>query len=72
AKTVVLGPDPEKYIARIQEYEKAGFDHVWLHQIGPDQDGFFRFYERELASRLQQQGAASARKDRVPAGARGN
>jgi coenzyme F420-dependent glucose-6-phosphate dehydrogenase len=71
AESVVLGPDPEKYLAKIQEYEKAGFDHVWLHQIGPDQDGFFRFYERELASRLQQRGAANGRKERVPAGARG-
>ena len=26
----------------------AGHDHVYLHQIGPDQDGFLRFAEREL------------------------
>lgn len=52
AKKVVCGPDPEAYVSRIQEYEKAGFDHVYLHQVGPNQEGFFRFYQRELQPRL--------------------
>ena len=30
----------------------AGFDEVYINQIGPDQEGFFRFSERELRSRL--------------------
>jgi len=47
-KEVVCGPDPEKHIAEIQRYIDAGFDHVYVHQIGPDQDGFFNFYEREV------------------------
>ena len=34
--------------AAIQEYVDAGFDHVYVHQVGPDQEGFFRFYEREI------------------------
>ena len=25
---------------RIQAYLDAGFDHVYLHQVGPDQEGF--------------------------------
>jgi G6PDH family F420-dependent oxidoreductase len=52
AKTVICGPNPERYLADIQKYVKAGFDHVWLHQVGPDQEGFFRFYERELRPKL--------------------
>jgi coenzyme F420-dependent glucose-6-phosphate dehydrogenase len=43
-----LGPDPRPYVDQIQTYAEAGFDHVYLHQIGPDQEGFFRFCEREL------------------------
>ena len=66
-----LGPDPQKHKEALKKYVEAGFTHVAIHQIGPDQDGFFRFYERELASRLQQRGAANGRKERVPAGARG-
>jgi coenzyme F420-dependent glucose-6-phosphate dehydrogenase len=52
AKAVVCGPDPERHLAGIRKYEKAGYDHVWVHQIGPDQEGFFRFYEREILPRL--------------------
>jgi len=30
---------------KINEYAKAGCDHVWVHQVGPDQEGFFQFFE---------------------------
>jgi G6PDH family F420-dependent oxidoreductase len=46
------GPDPEAYVAAVREYVDAGFDEVALTQIGPDQEGFFRFYEGELRDRL--------------------
>jgi G6PDH family F420-dependent oxidoreductase len=52
AKLVVCGPDPEAHIARVRQYEHAGYDHVWIHQIGPDQGGFFRFYEQQVLSKL--------------------
>ena len=48
AKSVVAGPDPEKYHQMIQKYVDAGYEHVYLHQIGPDQDGFFDFAKTEL------------------------
>jgi coenzyme F420-dependent glucose-6-phosphate dehydrogenase len=47
-KTVPCGPDPERHRASIRQYIDAGFDHIAVHQIGPDQEGFFRFYEREI------------------------
>jgi G6PDH family F420-dependent oxidoreductase len=53
AQSVVCGPDSEPYVQKIQEYEKAGFDHVYLHQVGPDQQGFFEFFKRELRPRLR-------------------
>jgi hypothetical protein len=31
----------------IQEYVEAGYDHVYIHQVGPE-EGFFDFYEREV------------------------
>jgi G6PDH family F420-dependent oxidoreductase len=49
AEQVVCGPDREPYLAGIRRYEEAGYDHVYIHQVGPDQEGFLRFYERELA-----------------------
>jgi G6PDH family F420-dependent oxidoreductase len=48
AKSVPCGPDPEKHRAALKQYMDAGFDHVAIHQIGPDQEGFFRFYEKEI------------------------
>ena len=48
AKTIVCGPDPERHRAAIDEYVHAGFDHVYVHQVGPEQEGFIRFYEREI------------------------
>lgn len=48
AESVVCGPDPERHRAAIEEYVDAGYDHVYVHQIGPDQEGFFDFYEREV------------------------
>jgi len=53
AEQVICEADPERYVAAIQEYAEAGFDHVSLHQIGPDQAGFFKFYQREVSPRLQ-------------------
>ena len=52
SKTIVCGPDPDAHVARIREYENAGYDHVYVHQVGPEQDGFFRFYQREVIPRL--------------------
>ena len=52
AEIVACGPDPERHVEMIQRFVDAGCDHVYLHQIGPDQDGFFDFYEREVMPRF--------------------
>jgi coenzyme F420-dependent glucose-6-phosphate dehydrogenase len=52
AQAIICGPDPERHIAGIKEFVDAGYDHVYVHQIGPDQEGFFRFYEREVLPKL--------------------
>jgi G6PDH family F420-dependent oxidoreductase len=51
AETMPLGPDPERYLEQIKAFEDAGFDHVYIHQVGPDQEGFMRFAQRELMPR---------------------
>lgn len=48
ADAISCGPDPATHMARIQAYIDAGYDHVYLHQVGPDQDGFLDFACREL------------------------
>ena len=52
AETVPCGPDADRHREAIKEYADAGFDHVFVHQIGPDQEGFFRFYESEILARV--------------------
>ncbi|HEV2890744.1 MAG TPA: TIGR03557 family F420-dependent LLM class oxidoreductase [Frankiaceae bacterium] len=51
--SLALGPDPEPYVESFRTYVDAGFDHVYFHQIGPDQAGFLSFFERELLPRLR-------------------
>lgn len=48
AQEILCGPDPEPHLARIREFADAGYDHVYVHQVGPDQGGFVSFYEREI------------------------
>ena len=51
-KDVPCGPDPEPVLEAIRAWEQAGFDQIALHQVGPDQTGFFRFWEQELRPKL--------------------
>jgi G6PDH family F420-dependent oxidoreductase len=48
ARSVVCGPDPEPHRKAIQQFLDSGFDHVYVHQVGPDQDGFFKFFRQQV------------------------
>ncbi len=37
----------------IQTMQKNGFDHIYLHQVGPDQEGFFQFYRKEILPKFR-------------------
>jgi G6PDH family F420-dependent oxidoreductase len=52
AKEIICGPDPGPVLDAIREYEEGGLDHIHLHQVGPDQDGFLRFWADRLAPKL--------------------
>jgi hypothetical protein len=52
AESVVCGPDPQRHLKAIKRYTDAGYDHVCVHQVGPDQAGFLRFYKEEVLPRL--------------------
>ncbi|MBI2777761.1 MAG: TIGR03557 family F420-dependent LLM class oxidoreductase [Chloroflexi bacterium] len=58
AERISCGPDPERHVAAIRTYVDAGFDHVYIHQVGPDQAGFLRFARRSLLPALEQATAA--------------
>lgn len=48
AEAMVCGPDPERHRQNLREYFEAGYDEVYVQQIGTEQEGFFRFYEKEV------------------------
>jgi DNA-binding IclR family transcriptional regulator len=41
-------PDADEHIDSIQQAVDAGFDHVYVHQVGPNQTEFLEFYEEEV------------------------
>lgn len=45
---IPLGSDPRKHIEAINKFIDAGYDHVYVHQIGPHQEDFIRFYGEEV------------------------
>lgn len=52
AATLPHGPDPGPYAHAIRQYADAGYDEVYIHNIGPDQEGFLRFFEAEVRPKL--------------------
>jgi coenzyme F420-dependent glucose-6-phosphate dehydrogenase len=59
AEAILCSPDPDQHLAKIREYEEAGFDHVYVHQIGPDQAGYLDFAKREILPALRAEPAAA-------------
>ena len=62
AEQMPAGPDVERYVEAIGEYLDAGVENVYLHQVGPDQAGFFRFYTEELRPALERRAKPRAKK----------
>jgi G6PDH family F420-dependent oxidoreductase len=52
AESMATGPDPKEVVESIKKYEAAGFDELYIQQIGPEQDDFFRFFEKEVVPLL--------------------
>jgi coenzyme F420-dependent glucose-6-phosphate dehydrogenase len=53
AERVVCGPDPDRHLAKLREFADAGFTHVSVHQVGRDQEGFFRFYAERVLPEIR-------------------
>lgn len=50
----VLGPDPELFVQALQALQDDGYDHIYIHQVGPDQEGFLRFFQEKLLPALEE------------------
>ena len=53
ADSVPTGPDAQDYVDSIKEYAQAGYDELYLHNIGPHHEAFFKFFADEVRPQLQ-------------------
>jgi hypothetical protein len=56
AEAISCGPDPDVHLEKIQAYLDAGYDRVYLHQVGPDQRGFIDWAEQALLPKVRDAG----------------
>jgi hypothetical protein len=45
---VACGPDPAKHASQLQAYEKAGFDEVYIANMGPNYGQLIDMYRTEF------------------------
>jgi G6PDH family F420-dependent oxidoreductase len=57
AQEVPCGPDLERHLDALKEYEQAGFDELYVNQIGPDQQGFFDAYREGVLPQFETAGS---------------
>jgi len=50
-ESIVCGPDPECHLRAVAEFAEAGFDHVFVRQLGAEQASFRRFYRDAILPR---------------------
>jgi G6PDH family F420-dependent oxidoreductase len=53
AEQTPCGPDMERHVQALRQYADAGFDEVYVQQIGPDQDEFFDAYREHVLPRFR-------------------
>ncbi len=58
AAQIPCGPDPERHLEAITAYLEAGFDELYVQQIGPDQDAFFAAYEELVLPKVRERAPA--------------
>lgn len=51
-ENVVCGNDVDAHVAALNAFAEAGFDRIYVNQIGPDQRGFFDFYRTKVLPQL--------------------
>lgn len=53
ADSVACGPDADKHVAQVRQYLDADVDEVYVSQIGPDMEGFFSAWQRDVLPQLR-------------------
>lgn len=66
AAKVICGPEKRRHVDAIRKAMRAGYTHVCIHQVGPDQAGFLDFYAREVLPAVTGERAPARRLSVVP------
>jgi G6PDH family F420-dependent oxidoreductase len=53
ASDTPCGPDVDRHVEAIKAYQEAGFDELYVNQIGPEQDAFFSAYAEQVLPRVR-------------------
>lgn len=48
------GPDPATHVDGVRAFTEAGFDEVYVGQVGGEAEGFFEFYATQVLPRLRE------------------
>lgn len=48
AEKIVCSVNPKRHVQAIGKFLDAGFDHVYVHQVGPDQEALFDLYQKHV------------------------
>jgi G6PDH family F420-dependent oxidoreductase len=51
AEAIPCGPDLQPHVERIREYEDAGFDELYVQQVGDGHERMFELYSQEILPR---------------------
>lgn len=54
AEAITCGPDLERHLEAIERYAEAGFDELYIQQVGGEHERFFEVYAREILPRFQE------------------
>jgi hypothetical protein len=53
AESVTCGPDSDTHAAQVRRYLDADVDEVYAQQVGPDIEGFFAAWGKEVLPQLR-------------------
>lgn len=53
AENIICGDDVDAHLQEIKKYADAGFDHIYIHQVGLDQEKMFKFYQDKIMPALK-------------------
>lgn len=53
AGSITCGPDVDAHVVQLRQFVDAGADEIYVQQVGPDLDGFFSTFGRDVLPQLR-------------------